>query len=118
MTAAMPVARVLVAQLAVTLLCVAGIFYDRTAGLSAAMGGALCLLPNALAAAILFRRRRARSVRDEQRRMQLAWTLRWLGALAGLGLIFGLHPEVRPVPLFAAYAAALAAPLIGRWIFR
>ncbi len=118
MKAGMPVAHVLAAQLAVTLLCLAGIFYDRAAGMSGAMGSALCLIPNALAASVLFRRQRARSVREEQRRMRVAWALRWLGALAGLGLILGLYPEVRPIPLFAAYAATLAAPLIGHWIFR
>ena len=111
--AALPVGRILAAQLLITLLCFAGIFYDREIGLSAAIGGALCLFPNALAALCLFRRKRASGVREEQRRMRHAWTIRWLGTLLGLGLIFGFYREVQPLALFAAYAVAQAAHLIG-----
>lgn len=111
--AALPVGRILVAQLLIALLCLAGVFYDREIGLSAATGGALCLIPNALAAMCLFRRKRASGVREEQRRMRYAWMIRWLGTLIGLGLIFGFYREVQPLALFAAYAAAQAAHLIG-----
>ena len=113
MIAALPVNRILAAQLLVTLLCMAGVFYDREIGLSAATGGALCLFPNALAALYLFRRKRAGGVQEEQRRMRYAWAIRWLGTLIGLGLIFGFYREVQPLALFAAYAAAQAAHLIG-----
>ena len=113
MIAALPVCRILAAQLLITLLCLTGIFYDRGIGLSAAIGGALCLFPNALAAMYLFRRKRASGVREEQRRMRHAWAVRWLGTLIGLGLIFGFYREVQPLALFATYAAAQAAHLIG-----
>lgn len=113
MVAALPVGRILVAQLLMTLLCLAGIFYDRNLGLSAATGGILCLFPNALAARVLFRKDRARGIRDEQRRMRRAWAIRWLGTLVGLGLIFGFYREVQPLALFSAYAATQAAHLIG-----
>ena len=111
--AILPVGRILMAQLLITLLCLTGIFYDREIGLSAALGAALCLLPNALAARCLFRRRRAQGVRAEQRRMRQAWTIRWIGTLAGLGLIFGVFREIQPLALFASYAAAQATHLIG-----
>ena len=116
--AALPVGRILGAQLLITLLCMAGVFYDRDLGLSAAAGGALCLFPNAFAARALFRKERAKGIRDEQRRMHRAWALRWLGALIGLGLIFGFYREVQPLALFAAYAAAQAAHLIGHLSFK
>lgn len=45
--------------------------------------------------------------------MRYAWMIRWLGTLIGLGLIFGFYREVQPLALFAAYAAAQAAHLIG-----
>ena len=112
MTAMMPAARILAVQLAITLLGLAGIFYDRATGLSAAAGGALCLGPNALAAAGLFTRRRARDPRAEGRRMLRARVVRWAAGLLGLGLLLALWPEVRPLPLFGAYALALAAPLL------
>ena len=111
--AALPVGRILSAQLLITLLCLAGVFYDREIGLSAATGGALCLFPNALAAMCLFRRKRASGVREEQRRMRYAWMIRWLGTLIGLGLIFGFYREVQPLALFATYVAAQATHLIG-----
>lgn len=116
--AALPVGRILAAQLLITLLCMAGVFYDWNLGLSAAAGGVLCLFPNALAAWSLFRKDRARGIREEQRRMHRAWAIRWLGTLLGLGLIFGFYREVQPLALFAAYAAAQAAHLIGHLSFK
>ncbi len=116
--AALPVGRILAAQLLITLLCMAGVFYDWNLGLSAAAGGALCLFPNALAAWNLFRKDRARGIREEQRRMHRAWAIRWFGALLGLGLIFGFYREVQPLALFAAYAATQAAHLIGHLSFK
>ena len=107
-----PAARVLAVQFAITLLAgLAGLFYDRATGLSAAAGGVLCLGPNALAMAGLFTRRRARDPRAEGRRMLRARVVRWAAGLLGLGLLLALWPEVRPLPLFGAYALALAAPL-------
>ena len=107
-----PAARILAVQAAITLLGLAGLFYDRATGLSAAAGGALCLAPNALAAAMLFARRRARDPRAEGRRMLRARIVRWAASLLGLGLLLALWPEVRPLPLFGAYTLALAAPLV------
>ena len=115
--AALPVGRILAAQLLITLLCLAGIFYDREVGISATCGAALCLLPNALAARLLFQRKRANGIREEQRRMRQAWTLRWLGTLLGLGLVFGLVPDIEPLALFATWAAAQATHLIGHLSF-
>jgi len=80
------------------------------------LGGLLCVLPNAVAVAVLFRARRARNLREEQRRLHVAWAVRWLLALAGFGLIVVFYPDVRPLPLFAAYAATLAAPLTVSWM--
>ncbi len=115
---ALPVSRILAAQLLITLLCMAGVFYDWNLGLSAAAGGALCLFPNGLAIWSLFRKNRARGIRDEQRRMRRAWAIRWLGTLLGLSLIFGFYREVQPLALFAAYAATQASHLIGHLSFK
>ena len=106
------IARTLAVQLLITLLGLAGIFYDRTIGLAVAAGGALCWMPNALAAAVVFRERRAQSLNEEKRRMWRAEAIRWLGMLAGLGLILGIFPEIEPFPLFVAFATALVLPVI------
>ena len=110
---ALPVGRILVAQLLIVLLCLAGSVYDREIGFSAAAGGMLCLFPNALAGMCLFRRKRAGGIQEEQRRMRHAWVIRWIGTLVGLGLVFGFYREVQPVAFFATYAAAQATHLIG-----
>lgn len=107
-----PVARVLAIQCAVTLLGVAGFFYDRETGCSALAGGLLALIPNVLAAAGLFRRERPRAVRDEGRRMRTAQAIRWIATLAGFAAVFAWLPGVLPVPLFATYVLVHAAPLV------
>ncbi len=112
-----PIRRILVAQLLITLLGLAGIFYDREVGLSMAAGAGLCLLSNALASPLLFRRKRASGIREERGRMRRAWALRWSCALVGFGLIFGLYREVQALTFLAAYAAAQAAHLIGHLSF-
>ena len=112
----MPIHRILTVQCVITLLLAAGIFYDRTGGISAMLGAALCVGPNAASVAVLFRARRARDLREEQRRLHVAWATRWLLALIGFGLVMVLYPQVRPLPLFAAYAVSLAAPLTVNWM--
>ncbi len=112
----MPIHRILAVQCAITLLLVAGIFYDRAGGISALLGAALCVGPNAASAAVLFRSHRARDLREEQRRLHVSWAVRWLLALIGFGLVMALYPGLRPLPLFAAYAVTLAAPLTVNWM--
>ena len=99
-----PVFRVIIAQMAVTVLLSAGFFaINRTAAVSAFLGGLICLVPNAYLVFRAFSTSGARAAKKIVHEFYKGEAGKFLLTCCGFALVFALIRPLDAVALFGAF---------------
>ncbi|WP_281648062.1 F0F1 ATP synthase subunit I [Parendozoicomonas sp. Alg238-R29] len=114
-----PVFRVILVQAIVTILLTAGLFVvDKTAAVSAFLGGLVCLVPNAYLVFKAFSLSGARAAKNIVKNFYRGEAGKFLLTASGFALVFALVKPLDAVVLFGAFMLVQAVNWFTPWLLK